>query len=890
MLHLLNRFKITLLCGYVIFSSFITIAQKPKWLNISTPSSITSIVEQEDTLWLATEGGLVKWNKKTKTPSFYNKSGQGALMTSIRCMVIDQKGVKWLGTYNLGLVIVNGSDIQIKNSSIIPSWKYDNIINITIDKYNNKWLTSGSNLVKIDSLMNITEYTLPTYREITSLVIDSNNVKWIGTTSGLLKFKNTFETITSTDNFTFTEMNYITCLGIGKKGKLYIGTSTQVNTQGGLFTFDGAKFVKYGVGNYEVKSMVVDSFGTATIGGATQIASFDGNQVTSMNYISFIPRVIFKDKAGEIWYGGNDYRLGNYINSENYFDIRFVDFPSNSINTIKVENGKTVWIASNGGLSLLENNKIKTFNGANSYGIPGIRSIFIDSKNNKWLGGTEGHVTKFDGERLVQHNDFRDKYGYSPIQSIKEDSTGRIWLSGNIFANYDGSTWNIFNSSPNLPPNNTSIVNFDIDKKGKFWVGTTRGFFLKEGLNWTLYANLTSYKNIHIDKFNNKWLSTGNYSGIDKFDDNTFKSYTKANSGLPSDAVEAITSDKDGTIWLGSDGGNLVKFDGINWKSFNPTNSGIPSTYITSIAVDDNKNIWIGTDHGLVIFNENGVDLDFSPQKKSTYNSILSPKMSEPIKACTSYQTVTLRAKLLEDAYVYFSSDNGKKWQPVTKAFAGTDNFYWSTPAVNSNDCRLRLVTVSQKDTIETAGVFSINYLSGKSISLSSPISNDSIAVGESKTIKWSSVGITGNVIVEYSNNLGTYWNPIAYNTPNTGSYIWSTKNMDLGSYLIKVSDASTNCVFDIGFLKLTEGLTTSIDEQNNQFVSTIYPNPSKGKFYFNDRTGIKMNFKLFDLYGKEINFEQMPTDNGEVIHILDDKKGIMFLQVGSRTHKIFVE
>jgi ligand-binding sensor domain-containing protein/signal transduction histidine kinase len=70
-------------------------------------------------------------------------------------------------------------------------------------------------------------------------------------------------------------------------------------------------------------------------------------------------------------------------------------------------------------------------------------------------------------------------------------------------------------------------------------------------------------------------------------------------SGLPHNAILAITQSRDGYLWLGTSNG-LTRFDGIRFASFHTADwPGLPSNRILSILEDRDGVLWIGTDAGL---------------------------------------------------------------------------------------------------------------------------------------------------------------------------------------------------------------------------------------------------------------------------------------------------
>ncbi|MFZ2021665.1 MAG: two-component regulator propeller domain-containing protein [Terracidiphilus sp.] len=69
--------------------------------------------------------------------------------------------------------------------------------------------------------------------------------------------------------------------------------------------------------------------------------------------------------------------------------------------------------------------------------------------------------------------------------------------------------------------------------------------------------------------------------------------------GLPQNDVLAITSTRDGYLWLGTEEG-LVRFGGIHFVVFDSRSTpGLKNNTITALFEDRDKNLWIGTLGGL---------------------------------------------------------------------------------------------------------------------------------------------------------------------------------------------------------------------------------------------------------------------------------------------------
>jgi hypothetical protein len=91
------------------------------------------------------------------------------------------------------------------------------------------------------------------------------------------------------------------------------------------------------------------------------------------------------------------------------------------------------------------------------------------------------------------------------------------------------------------------------------------------------------------------------------------------------------------------------------------------------------------------------------------------------------------------------------------------------------------------------------------SITVTSPNGGETLTVGSTHTIKWSSSGSVGNVKIRYSTNNGSSWSNIVSSTANDGAYNWTVPNTVSSKCKIKISEASdgspsdtSNAVFSI--------------------------------------------------------------------------------------------
>lgn len=83
-----------------------------------------------------------------------------------------------------------------------------------------------------------------------------------------------------------------------------------------------------------------------------------------------------------------------------------------------------------------------------------------------------------------------------------------------------------------------------------------------------------------------------------------FKNFS-VSEGLTQSEIYAICEDKNGNLWLGTNGGGIIRYDGFSFKGYREE-EGLTSNYVTALIFDQTENLWIGTDAGLCKFNGTG--------------------------------------------------------------------------------------------------------------------------------------------------------------------------------------------------------------------------------------------------------------------------------------------
>lgn len=238
----------------------------------------------------------------------------------------------------------------------------------------------------------------------------------------------------------------------------------------------------------------------------------------------------------------------------------------------------------------------------------GVVDLEVDRDGNIWIatgrwGGSGGAgLAKFNGSAWTVYRSGSSPLPANDCTGMTLDAVGNLWVSTEAgVARFDRSNhWDVVSRSQLWFP--------EVDLDGNLWIGSSSGLWVYNGISWKSYGRANSglpndfVAYVSVDAHNRKWIST--HGGLTVFDDQNWTTYTRANSGLPNDMVAPVAFDAAGTAWIATYGGGLARFDGQQWAVFNPSNSGLPHVNLEDIVIDSAGVKWIATDGGLAQFDD----------------------------------------------------------------------------------------------------------------------------------------------------------------------------------------------------------------------------------------------------------------------------------------------
>ncbi|MBU1010785.1 MAG: hypothetical protein KKD74_11675 [Bacteroidetes bacterium] len=261
-----------------------------------------------------------------------------------------------------------------------------------------------------------------------------------------------------------------------------------------------------------------------------------------------------------------------------------------------------------------------------------VRTMYQDKKGNYWFGTNGNGIIRYDGQTLegVSIEGIRP---FNVVREIVEDKAGNVWFGTDIgLIKYDGEKFTQFSKKEGLQDD--EIWGLTIDKSGLMWVGSIGGVSHFDGKKFTpLLLPDTKVENPNSmlsdklvfkfmeDRNGTMWLATDG-NGIFKYKNGEFIHLTSEN-GLTDNNAADILEDKQGNIWIGTFYGGVSKYDGKTYTNF--TKDGIIEGVETYNLYEDSRgNIWF-TAEGYGVYRYDGANFtQFTTDNGLTSNIVQS--------------------------------------------------------------------------------------------------------------------------------------------------------------------------------------------------------------------------------------------------------------------------
>jgi len=394
--------------------------------------------------------------------------------------------------------------------------------------------------------------------------------------------------------------NTITSALQSASGYIWLGTAS------GLARFDGYRFINFsmansGLRNDHITALCETGDGILWIGtDAGGVAIFDhgdwayhdNRNGLSHNQVQTITR----DWQGFVWVG-TSYGL-NRIGPD---DIRIFTeddgLPDNIITALTVDQSGRLWIGTlQGGLAYFDAEMIHPFGYREGLPVSAITALYTDRLGRIWIGSQQGLFFFDQNEQLYRQI---KGTGYTPVTSIAESPSGRIWIAtmSDGIKEIRGDSSVTYSPDSGFPDEYVHTLFFDRDTS--LWIGTDTHGLLQWLKRPVSMIRLPGYMITGLIRDRNEgvWAGTRNGGLFRITGDRIDRTYSKSN-GSPGEQIKALLRDRSDGLWIYSNDAGLIFADNYEFRTILAPNQLIPAL-VNTLAQDSSGMLWIGTDRGL---------------------------------------------------------------------------------------------------------------------------------------------------------------------------------------------------------------------------------------------------------------------------------------------------
>jgi signal transduction histidine kinase/ligand-binding sensor domain-containing protein len=313
--------------------------------------------------------------------------------------------------------------------------------------------------------------------------------------------------------------------------------------------------------------------------------------------------------------------------------------PQNSINEILQTRDGYIWLATFGGLVRYDGVQFTVFNRGNTKGLGSNRILCLLATPDGalWIGTEDGGVSRFKDGLFTAYTTAdglpeNKIWGFvidddNPLVIVTHHGAAR-WQNDRFvpypFARktINDASWAVYYylrhnlarmlEEPGSPLESLkakladqTVTSVYIDANNSIWVGAKSALMRMQNGVLTAYGDAYGVPNSAVvrwyqDRQGAIWMGTEG-AGVLRFKDGRFSRYTTAD-GLSSDSISAIFQDREGTMWIGTSNGGLNRLKRQIITDYSDRD-GLTGKNAYPIYQDGSGDIWIGCG-GLFRFRE----------------------------------------------------------------------------------------------------------------------------------------------------------------------------------------------------------------------------------------------------------------------------------------------
>jgi signal transduction histidine kinase/ligand-binding sensor domain-containing protein len=515
--------------------------------------SVRAIAQTADGyLWFATIGGLARFDGVDFT-AFDGSNTPVLKWSAMGCLLGAPDGSLWIGTANIGLLRYRHGGFEKIGGPGLPT---ASIRALLVDSRGVLWIGADGGLARLDGGRATSVFKGGWEATVHVLLEYPPGTIWVGANNGLHRFENGVERVFTTKDGLPDDAIWGLARGAGDA--LWVGTHT-----GGLSEYRQGRFRTYGPRDgytpTGILALLSDRHGALWIGtDGAGLSRFAEGKFTSYQtrdgLSNQIIRCLYEDHEGSLWLG----TAGGGINRFKEYRVTMrtmrEGLPSDSIRSVQQDRSGDIWLGTADGIARLRaSGGMVVYRRKDGLSSDLMWPVIHDRHNNLWAASDVGVLQRFRGEPKGRAQ--REWRFQPPVRLLFEQRDGTVWAaSGDSLVRFQGDSMAVFGMAQGLAAFPLMAMTEGVD--GAIWVGTARGVQRFDGRHFgpvlARPGPRQTVLSMHADAAGRLWAQT--YSGLNRIDGTHLTAFTPA-QGMPELDMAWIFEDDKGYFWIaGRDG------------------------------------------------------------------------------------------------------------------------------------------------------------------------------------------------------------------------------------------------------------------------------------------------------------------------------------------------
>jgi ligand-binding sensor domain-containing protein len=589
------------------------------WRSYTNANFANAVTAALNTVWVATDGGIIAWNKNNGRATKYTTLDGLAANRNTAVVNCPLRGLGVVFGSEVGLQIYDtGADSWKTLNSSNSNMSFDDVSALHCD-VENRFLIIGYQQHGLDIFdanqgvwrsVGQNEGLQNNLVEAVGVVGDREEL-WVSSGLGISVINADGTTEFYDEANSALETNQIHRIAVDSAGVVWLGAQDALyRIEDDEWTiYDQREVLASDFPSGALVGLAVAEDGTLWLGStAGEICHFDPVRVQCREFFHAEPGMVAGELTsltigadGAIYYttagGGVSMYAGGRWRA---FAVPDELLLGNEIHSLAQTTDGLVWIATERGIQALHpitETVVRQFTRNDSELLSATSEVLHAApEGGLWFGAVG--VSYFNGLGWQSYTTVEGLAG-SLVQAIATDGQGRTWFGTESgLSIWNGSTFFNLTRDNGLPSDNirTLVVDGPI-----MWISATDGGLLRFERNQLQVfteenSALPSNSITALARLDDGVLLLGHSQGLARFEDGEVTSIP-ALDGYP---VTAIAIAPDGVIWVGTGDAGLFYFDGEDWTQ-PPGQVQPPSPQITALLIDAEGSVWVGAQSGGII-------------------------------------------------------------------------------------------------------------------------------------------------------------------------------------------------------------------------------------------------------------------------------------------------